>query len=142
MAKSGPRGHRKGTDCIWEAWGGEACPGIHRVVVGGGWTLHLSQQRPSVASCWTQTAQQGQRASHCIRLSWKSQHRSHVHSTRAHRLYLAWLTKGFLALHLSSAVCFPNHPERVAGMLWVSVLQMKKLRFRQNLSARRSPRDK
>ena len=63
-------------------------------------------------------------------------------STRAHRLYLAWLTKGLLALHLSSDVCFPNHPERVAGMLWVSVLQMKKLRFRQNLSARRSLSDK
>ena len=45
MAKSGPRGRRKGTDCIWEARGGEACPGIHR---GGAWTLHLSQQRVSV----------------------------------------------------------------------------------------------
>lgn len=34
MAKSGPRGRRKGTDCIWEARGGEACPGIHGVVAG------------------------------------------------------------------------------------------------------------
>ena len=79
----------------------------------------------------------GQCESHCIRLSWKSQHRSHVHSTRAHHLYLACMTKGLLALHLSCDVCFPNHPERVVGMLRVSVLQMKKLRFRQNLSARR-----
>lgn len=63
-------------------------------------------------------------------------------STRAHHLYLACMTKGLLALHLSCDVCFPNHPERVVGMSRVSVLQMKKLRFRQNLSARRSPSDK
>lgn len=87
MAKSGPRGMRKelgaasGKPTGKLALGGEACPGITE----GCRTLHLSQQRPSMASCWTQTAQQGQRENHCIRLAGRvSIGITFTVSTRAH----------------------------------------------------------